>query len=189
MSKGPVFSSISVRHASCQPYIMLFEAVGSSALASVETACLPAGCGLDQIKSLIHEGGWLEEWGNRKVEQKRKRREREEKRRRDEGIKSEGRREWVNRLRKKGGVSERGEDKNDPIDGLHPGLRIDEHLSQVSVISPTNHAMTSAVQYHTLQALSSDTLGPLQLYLSSTGGAILLERTGLFANPRYVHNT
>lgn len=68
VSEGPVFSSISVRHASCQPYIMLFEA-WSSAPASVETACLPAGCGLGQIKSLIHEYGWEEEGGNGKVEQ------------------------------------------------------------------------------------------------------------------------
>lgn len=28
VAEGPAFSSISVRHASCQPYIMLFEAVG-----------------------------------------------------------------------------------------------------------------------------------------------------------------
>lgn len=54
MSKGATFSSISVRHVSCQPYIILFEAV--SAPATVQTAYLPAGCGLGQIKSLIHEG-------------------------------------------------------------------------------------------------------------------------------------
>lgn len=78
VSEGPVFSSISVKHASCQPYIMLFEA-WSSAPASVETACLPAGCGSGQIKSLIHEGGWEEEGGNGKVEQTERREEREKK--------------------------------------------------------------------------------------------------------------
>lgn len=39
-----------------------------SAPASVETAYLPAGCGLGQIKSLIHEGVWvgiLADWKSR----------------------------------------------------------------------------------------------------------------------------
>lgn len=98
-------------------------------------------------------------WVVGRVREWKSRTEEEEKRERDEG----GRREWVNRLRKKGGVSRR-EDKNDPIDRLHPGLRIDEHLSQASVISPTNHAVTSAAQYHTLQAPSSHTPTPLWLY-------------------------
>lgn len=40
----------------------------ASAAASVETAYLPAGCGLGQIKSLIHEGVWvgiLADWKSR----------------------------------------------------------------------------------------------------------------------------
>lgn len=46
-------------------------------------------------------------------------------------------------------------DKNDHIDRLRPGPRIDGHLSPASVISPTNHDVTSTGQYHTLQASSS----------------------------------
>lgn len=41
-----------------------------SAPASVETAYLPAGCGLGQIKSLIHEGVWvriLADWKDQKT--------------------------------------------------------------------------------------------------------------------------
>lgn len=50
------------------------------------------------------------------------------------------------------------------IDTLDPGLRIDVHLSPVSVISPTNHDVTSTGQYHTLQASSSHTLTSLCLH-------------------------
>lgn len=94
VSEGAVFSSISVKHASCQPYIMLFEA-WSSAPASVETACLPAGCGLGQIKSLIHEREREDEGGSGKLEQMERREgknrggERRRRQRRDEGM-SEG---------------------------------------------------------------------------------------------------
>lgn len=34
---------------------------------------MPAGCGLGQIKSLIREGGWREERGNGKAEERRDR--------------------------------------------------------------------------------------------------------------------
>lgn len=52
---------------------------------------MPAGCGLGQIKSLIHEGGWIDGWmvegWNRKSEQRRERGEEMsgEKRKKDSG--------------------------------------------------------------------------------------------------------
>lgn len=67
--------------------------------------------------------------------------ERRGRQRRDEGM-SEG--EGTKSRRQE----ERKEDKNDPIDRLYPGSRIDVHLS--AEISPTNHDVTSTGQYHTL---------------------------------------
>lgn len=42
--------------------------------------------------------------------------------------------------------------KNDPIDRLYSGLRINVPLSPVFVVSPTNHKVTSTGQYYTLKA-------------------------------------
>lgn len=58
---------------------------------------MPAGCGLGQIKSLIHEGGWRDERGDGKAEQRKHRKgkknrmglERSGSERKDEGV-SEG---------------------------------------------------------------------------------------------------
>lgn len=57
----------------CMPTLhnVVWSFVSSAAAASVETACLPAGRSLDQIKSLIHEGGWMEESRDGKAEQRR----------------------------------------------------------------------------------------------------------------------
>lgn len=52
------------------------------------------------------------------------------------------------RVQKTGDKRSVKEDKNDPIDRLYPGSRIDVHLS--AEISPTNHDVTSTGQYHTL---------------------------------------
>lgn len=146
----------------------------SSPPASVETACLPAGCGLGQIKSLIHEGGWMEEGGNGEAEQRRGRGGAERRGRlgKDEGI-SEGEARKCETAWGKGGGGERRrgkEGKNDPADRLYLGLRIDVYLSPVSVISPTNHDTTSTGQYLTLQASSSHTLtSPLSARTAQQG--------------------
>lgn len=66
-------------------------------------------------------------------------------------------------------------DKNDPIDRLRPGPRIDGHLSPASVISPTNHDVTSTGQYHTLQASSSGrTPASLRLHAQLDGATAAL---------------
>lgn len=61
----------------------------------------------------------------------------------------------------KGRENRREEDKNDPSNGLHLGLGIDVLLSTGSVISPTNHNVTSTGQYHTLRASSTHVGLPL----------------------------
>lgn len=106
--------------------------------------------------------------------------ERTGKQRRDEDVrKREGRREQEARG---------GEDKNDPIDRLYPGSRIDVHLSEE--ISPTNHDVTSTGQYHTLQASSSHTHRPPSVYTHSTPGPpLLLELINLPANHKHAHHT
>lgn len=68
------------------------------------------------------------------------------------GVSEGEHRKWEIAGSRKGGGEE---DKNDPIDRLYPGSRIDVHLSPASVISPTNHDVTSTGQYRTLQASSS----------------------------------
>lgn len=79
---------------------------------------------------------------------------------------------------------EEKEGKNDPADRLYLGLRIDVHLSPASVISPTNHDMTSTGQYLTLQASSSHMLTspPSARTHSTTGPRLLLELINLAAN-------
>ncbi len=80
------------------------------------------------------------------------------------------------------------EDKNDPIDRLYPGSKIDVHLSPASVISPTNHDVTSTGQYHTLQASSSHARRPPSVCThSTTGPPLLLELINLAANHRHAH--
>lgn len=166
---------------------MLFEA-WSSAPASVETACLPAGCGLGQIKSLIHEGGWEEEGGNGKVEQM-ERREGKKKHmggeRRGEEAKERWRYEWRRAYEKAEGKRSEEEDKNDPIDRLYPGSRIDVHLS--AEISPTNHNVTSTGQYHTLQASSSHARRPL--CVCTPGPPLLLDLINPTVNHKRAHHT
>lgn len=85
----------------------------------------------------------------------------------------------------------RGEkEKNDPIDRLYPGSRIDVHLSPASVISPTNHDVTSTGQYPTLQASSSHARWPPSVCThSTTGPPLLLELINLAANHRHAHHT
>lgn len=85
---------------------------------------------------------------------------------------------------------EKGEDKNDLTDSLHPGSRIDVHLSLVSVVSPTNHDVTSTGQYNTLRASSSHTCWhPSVCMHSTTGTPLLLELINLAANHRHAYNT
>lgn len=88
------------------------------------------------------------------------------------------------------GEQRKGEDKNDPIDRLYPGSRIDVHLSPVSVISPTNHDVTSTGQYHTLQASSSRARWlPSLCTHSTTGPPLRLELINLAPNHRHAHHT
>lgn len=106
----------------------------------------------------------------------------------DEGVRGGEDVEW----REVKGEEARGgeEDKNDPIDRLYPGSRIDVHLSPASVISPTNHDVTSTGQYHTLQASSSRTLASLRLHAQhnratapSLNSSIWLLITGMHTTP------
>lgn len=60
-----MFSSVSVRPASCQARGVLFEAVG---LMLKRKSAFLAGCSLGQIRSLIHEGERREERGNGRAE-------------------------------------------------------------------------------------------------------------------------
>lgn len=114
-----------------------------SRVSAVETAYLPAGCGLGQINSLIHGGVWVgrgADWKSRtetkKLEEIGRGKAKVWVQERTENVKQE--------------EAKAGERIKMTPDKLFLGSRIDVHPSHAIVISPANHYVTSTDQYHTL---------------------------------------